>query len=156
MTPPVIAIHGRMEDSANANLHDRMYARTKPVRNAAKKLVTRATFSSIHGGHEVRCLERWFISGLLLYHLCCIRSGYGIFLLSCSVFLYLCFVHSFQLWYHTHQPGSRYVLPHFYKRKQLYLLYCAADAGMVINVFLAILIGSFSLALLAPEMQGRL
>ena len=30
----------------------------------------------------------------------------------------------------------------------------SADAGTVINVFLAILIGSFSLALLAPEMQG--
>ncbi len=31
-----------------------------------------------------------------------------------------------------------------------------ADAGVVINVFMAILIGSFSLALLAPEMQGML
>ena len=29
-----------------------------------------------------------------------------------------------------------------------------ASAGDVVNVFLAILIGSFSLALLAPEMQG--
>ena len=29
-----------------------------------------------------------------------------------------------------------------------------ANAGEVINVFYAILIGSFSLALLAPEMQG--
>jgi ATP-binding cassette subfamily B (MDR/TAP) protein 1 len=30
-----------------------------------------------------------------------------------------------------------------------------ANAGQVVNVFLAILIGSFSLALLAPEMQGE-
>jgi hypothetical protein len=29
-----------------------------------------------------------------------------------------------------------------------------ASAGAVVNIFLAILIGSFSLALLAPEMQG--
>lgn len=29
-----------------------------------------------------------------------------------------------------------------------------ATPGAVVNVFLAILIGSFSLALLAPEMQG--
>ena len=29
-----------------------------------------------------------------------------------------------------------------------------ATPGKVVNVFLAILIGSFSLALLAPEMQG--
>lgn len=29
-----------------------------------------------------------------------------------------------------------------------------ANAGVVVNVFLAILIGSFSLALMAPEMQG--
>ena len=31
---------------------------------------------------------------------------------------------------------------------------CVANAGDVVNVFFAILIGSFSLALLAPEMQG--
>ena len=31
----------------------------------------------------------------------------------------------------------------------------SATAGDVVNVFLAILIGSFSLALLAPEMQGN-
>ena len=31
----------------------------------------------------------------------------------------------------------------------------SADAGIVVNVFLAIMIGSFSMALLAPEMQGR-
>jgi hypothetical protein len=30
-----------------------------------------------------------------------------------------------------------------------------ATAGVVINVFMAVLIGSFSLALLAPEMQGQ-
>jgi hypothetical protein len=29
-----------------------------------------------------------------------------------------------------------------------------ADAGQIINVILAILIGSFSLALMAPELQG--
>jgi ATP-binding cassette subfamily B (MDR/TAP) protein 1 len=29
-----------------------------------------------------------------------------------------------------------------------------ANAGQVVNVFFAVLIGSFSLALLAPEMQG--
>ena len=31
-----------------------------------------------------------------------------------------------------------------------------ADAGTVVNVFLAILIGSFSLAMMAPELQGAL
>ena len=31
----------------------------------------------------------------------------------------------------------------------------SADAGQVINVLFAILIGSFSLALLAPELQGN-
>jgi hypothetical protein len=31
----------------------------------------------------------------------------------------------------------------------------AADAGVVVNVLLSILIGSFSLAMLAPEMQGQ-
>ena len=31
---------------------------------------------------------------------------------------------------------------------------CIADGGVVVNVFYAILIGSFSLALLPPEMQG--
>lgn len=30
-----------------------------------------------------------------------------------------------------------------------------ANSGQVINVFMAILIGSFSLALMAPEMQGK-
>jgi ATP-binding cassette subfamily B (MDR/TAP) protein 1 len=30
-----------------------------------------------------------------------------------------------------------------------------ASAGVVINVFMAILIGSISLAMLAPEMQGE-
>jgi ATP-binding cassette subfamily B (MDR/TAP) protein 1 len=30
-----------------------------------------------------------------------------------------------------------------------------ASPGIVINVFMAILIGSFSLAMLAPEMQGK-
>lgn len=30
-----------------------------------------------------------------------------------------------------------------------------ADAGIIINVFLAIFIGSISLALMAPDMQGR-
>ena len=30
-----------------------------------------------------------------------------------------------------------------------------ADAGQVVNVFVAILIGSFSLAMLAPEAQGE-
>jgi hypothetical protein len=30
-----------------------------------------------------------------------------------------------------------------------------ATSGQVVNVFFAILIGSFSLALLAPEMQGK-
>jgi len=29
-----------------------------------------------------------------------------------------------------------------------------ADAGQIINVIMAVLIGSFSLALLAPELQG--
>ncbi|KAK0187916.1 P-loop containing nucleoside triphosphate hydrolase protein [Armillaria mellea] len=36
----------------------------------------------------------------------------------------------------------------------IYSSYALADAGIVINVFMAILIGSFSLALLAPEMQA--
>ena len=31
---------------------------------------------------------------------------------------------------------------------------CSATAGDVVNVFLAILIGSFSLVMLGPEMQG--
>jgi ATP-binding cassette subfamily B (MDR/TAP) protein 1 len=35
------------------------------------------------------------------------------------------------------------------------LIITLANAGAVINVFMAILIGSFSLALLAPEMQGE-
>lgn len=34
------------------------------------------------------------------------------------------------------------------------LIYLTASAGAVVNVFLAILIGSFSLAMLAPEMQA--
>ena len=32
---------------------------------------------------------------------------------------------------------------------------CSATAGDVVNVFLAILIGSFSLVMLGPEMQGK-
>ena len=30
-----------------------------------------------------------------------------------------------------------------------------ADVGIVVNVFMAILIGSFTLAMLAPETQGQ-
>jgi hypothetical protein len=32
----------------------------------------------------------------------------------------------------------------------------AADAGQIVNVFLAIVIGSLSLAMLPPELQGQL
>lgn len=41
-------------------------------------------------------------------------------------------------------------------KHESHISHLVADAGKVINVFLAILIGSFSLALLAPEMQGTL
>lgn len=36
------------------------------------------------------------------------------------------------------------------------LIHGHATVGIIVNVFIAILIGSFSLALLAPEMQGEL
>ena len=38
--------------------------------------------------------------------------------------------------------------------KYIFIFFRSADAGIVVNVFLAIMIGSFSMALLAPEMQG--
>ena len=36
------------------------------------------------------------------------------------------------------------------------LIHHHITAGIIVNVFIAILIGSFSLAMLAPEMQGKL
>ena len=47
ITPPVIAMHGMIDDIASARRHDRTYARTKPVTKAARKLTTSATFSEV-------------------------------------------------------------------------------------------------------------
>ena len=47
ITPPVMAMHGMMDDIARARRHDRTYARTKPVTKAARKLPTSATFSEV-------------------------------------------------------------------------------------------------------------
>jgi hypothetical protein len=47
MKEPVIAMQGRIEDIANARRQDRMYARIKPVKKAAKKLQHIATFSEM-------------------------------------------------------------------------------------------------------------
>lgn len=44
---PVMPIQGKIDERARASLHDRTYARTKPVTKAARKLTTRATFSEI-------------------------------------------------------------------------------------------------------------
>jgi hypothetical protein len=47
MTPPVMPMQGMMLVNARASFHDRMYAITKPVRNAEMKLTESATFSDM-------------------------------------------------------------------------------------------------------------
>jgi ATP-binding cassette, subfamily B (MDR/TAP), member 1 len=55
-------------------------------------------------------------------------------------------------WYYAHQQRTWWVFTRF-AEALTYII--SARPGAVVNVFFAILIGSFSLALLAPEMQGN-
>ena len=47
MSPPETAMEGKMELMARASRQFLLYAKTKPVTNAEKKLTTRGTFSDI-------------------------------------------------------------------------------------------------------------
>ena len=47
ITPPVMAMQGRIDERARARRHDLAYARAKPVIKAATKFITKATFSEI-------------------------------------------------------------------------------------------------------------
>jgi hypothetical protein len=62
---------------------------------------------------------------------------------------------SFQFWYYSHQPAPWQAFLNLFVYICAYSFIRSADAGQVVNVLLAILIGSFSLALLAPELQGN-